>query len=134
MNDHQALAGIVKPLVWGPYENPVFAGPDVAVAKVNGVVPFYYQAQKDPWAHSFLVAAATTHGAFVWESKGYPDIETAQAAAQADYAARILAAIDTDKIAALVKALETIALLSECRASRQEARTAVAAMKGQSHE
>jgi len=84
----------VKPLVWEPYPNPALAGPDVAIAKVPAVVPYYYQAQRDPWAHSFIAYAAPQLGSETWLSSGHETIESAKAAAQADYEARILSAIE----------------------------------------
>ena len=46
----------VKPLEWGPYPNPVFAGPDISVANVSGaVISYYYQAGRDPDAPGYYV-------------------------------------------------------------------------------
>ena len=88
----------VMALVWGPYPNPKFAGPDVAVADA----PFSheYQVQRDPWAPTFIAflhpALPIIDSTMWWESKGHPTLESAKAAAQADYEARILAALDED--------------------------------------
>jgi hypothetical protein len=46
------------------------------------------------------------------DCRTYPDLDAAQAAANADNAARVLAAIDTALIAELVEALESIATKS----------------------
>ena len=93
-----ALAGAVKvkPLVWGPYPNPVFAGSDIAFANVEWTVPYCYQVQRDPWAPGYMAFGFPRHGTETWNSKGHPTIEAAKAAAQADYDARILAAIQPD--------------------------------------
>jgi len=84
----------VKPLAWGDYPNRVLAGPDVAVANVDGIIQYTYQAQRDPCAHSFMVFAYPKYGLESWSSNGHTDIEAAKAAAQADYKSRILAALD----------------------------------------
>ena len=93
-----ALVGAVKvkPLVWGPYPNPVFAGSDIAFANVEWTVPYCYQVQRDPWAPGYMAFGFPRHGTETWNSKGHPTIEAAKAAAQADYDARILAAIQPD--------------------------------------
>jgi len=86
----------VKPLVWRPYPNPALAGPDVSIADAE--FSQRYQVQRDLWAASFMAylhpTLPITSGTLWWESKGYPTIEAAKAAAQADYEVRILAAID----------------------------------------
>jgi len=86
----------VKPLVWRPYPNPAFAGPDVSIADAE--FSQRYQVQRDPWAASFMVylhpTLPITSGTLWWESKGYPTLEAAKAAAQTDYEVRILAALD----------------------------------------
>jgi hypothetical protein len=85
----------VKPLVWGPYDNPVFAGPDVAIADVE--FSHRYQVQRDPRAATYIAflhpRLPITSSTLWWESKGHADLEAAKAAAQADYEARILAAL-----------------------------------------
>ena len=119
MTDLSPLAGIVKPLTFGKWGEAFGGGAKYSV----------YDTRPGEWncvcypheGEQYRIAEGVTRA-------------EAEAAAQADYTARILAAIDTDRITALVEALETIALLSECRASRQEARTALAAMKGQPHD
>jgi hypothetical protein len=42
------------------------------------------------------------------EQEGFPTLESAKAVAQADYAARVLAAIDTDALQGLVEAAEKV--------------------------
>lgn len=85
----------VSKLVWLPYPNPVFAGPDVAIADA----PFShrYQVQRDPWATSFIAFLAPrlpiTSSTLWWESKGHETLEVAKAAAQADFERRIFACI-----------------------------------------
>jgi len=91
-----AARGItVKPLEWGPYPNPKFAGPDVAVA--DATFSHEYQVQRDPWEPTYIAflhpALPIIDSTLWWESKGHPTLEAAKAAAQADYEARILAAL-----------------------------------------
>jgi hypothetical protein len=83
----------VKPLEWGPYPNPVFAGPDVAVASFDVFGGHHYQVQRDPNAEGYIAYLAPDFGTLFWESKGHSDIEAAKAAAQADYEQRIRSAI-----------------------------------------
>ena len=143
--DPNAGAATVKPLVWGDYPNRAFANPDVYVAEA----PFShkYQAQRDPWANSFMAylhpTAPIASSTLWWESKGHATIEDAQAAAQADYEARIMAAIDVqpdprdEVIARLVEAMHTISGDIQINADGEEelsdaariARAALAAAK-----
>ena len=110
------IAVKVKPLVWGDYPNRAFASPYVAVAEA----PFShrYQVQRDPWANSFMAylhpTAPIACSTLWWESKGHATIEDAKTAAQDDYEARIMSAVDVqpdprdEVIARLVEALERI--------------------------
>jgi hypothetical protein len=99
------VAGKVKPLEWGAYSNPVFAGPDIALARVDGIVTCFYQVQRDPWGPGYMAYAYPEHGSECWNSKGHPTLEAAKAAAQADYEARILSALSpTPSPDAVVKA------------------------------
>ena len=81
------LAGLVKPLVWRPFWNQEDGLRLCALAMAQ----YEYHASEKGWWFA-LCALHETDG-----------IEDAKAAAQADYTARILAAIDTDAIAALVE-------------------------------
>ena len=81
----------VKALEWEPYPNPVFAGPDVAIAHVE--FRCFYQVQRDPHAPGFMAYLTPQYGTLFWESKGHNDIEAAKAAAQADYDRRIRSAL-----------------------------------------
>jgi len=129
MTPEQLARRIVRPLVWGPYPNPVFAGPDIAVAKVDAVVPYFYQAQRDPWAPSFMAYAYPEHGSECWASKGHPTLAAAQAAAEADYRVRILAALDLSPVLALVGALQSIAKQWPDSSAAKTARAALATLK-----
>ena len=72
------------------------------------------------------------------EQEGFPTLAAAQAAAEADYRARIAAALDLDALAGLVKALEHIAKSDEhddpydpCGWAIDTARAALAAFRSQ---
>jgi hypothetical protein len=84
----------VKPLEWGDYMNRALAGPDVAVAHVSFVAPVIYQVQRDPHSNGYMAFAYPKNGTECWSSKGHVDLDAAKSAAQADYEARILAALE----------------------------------------
>lgn len=88
------LAERVKPLEWGPYHNPVFAGPDIAVASFSVFGLQLYQAQRDPQGTGFIVFLAPKYGTEFWSSKGHADLDEAKAAAQADFDRRIISALE----------------------------------------
>jgi hypothetical protein len=115
----------VKPLVWGPYHNPVFAGPDIAVARVMFNAPILlYQVQRDPWGPGFMAFAYPEHGSEVWSSKGHADLEAAKAAAQADYDARILSALEpaVQRDAAAIREAALREALAACAAKVDQMR------------
>lgn len=86
------LEKLVKPLVWEGHSDHVRAGD-------HGVMPTYGQGPKD-----FLMYRGS-------KMLGYFDtIEAAKAAAQADYARRIAAALDPDAVAAMVQKAKAEAL------------------------
>lgn len=89
-----AVPVAIKPLEWGDYPNPHFAGPDVTVANFDTFGSMKYQAQRDPWALSYVTFLAPQHGTLFWESKGHQTIEEAKLAAQADYERRIRSALE----------------------------------------
>lgn len=92
----ERLAGVrvvVKPLEWGPYPNPVFAGPDIAVAPFSVFGNYFYQVQRNPRGPGFIAFVAPLYGETTWESNKYDCIEAAKAAAQADFERRILSAL-----------------------------------------
>ena len=108
----------VKPLVWGDYPNRAFANPDVAVAEAS--FSHRYQAQRDPWANSFMAylhpTAPIASSTLWWESKGHATIESAKAAAQADYKARILSAIEPQpdsRDAVMARLMEALAFYAD---------------------
>jgi hypothetical protein len=69
-------------LKWEDYPNPVFAGPDIAVANVQLLVTCVYQVQRDPQGPGFMAFAYPKNGAECWSSRGHADIEAAKVAAQ----------------------------------------------------
>jgi len=82
------LAGLVKPLVWSDYETD------------EGI-------KGKRCSTGIGMCLCLTSGWFLVGQSGWkkaPNIEAAQAAAQANYAARVLASIDADKLRALVEA------------------------------
>lgn len=95
-----ALAGgvKVKPLVWEPHPFSQSTIEECAIADA----PFKqrYQIQRDPWATTYIAMLypriPISDSTLWWESKGHADMASAREAAQADYEARILAAIQPD--------------------------------------
>lgn len=89
----------VKPLEWKPHPFSQSTIDECAIADA----PFShrYQIQRDPWAPTFLAMLfpriPISDSTLWWESKGHGDLEDAKAAAQADYEARILAALGASK-------------------------------------
>jgi hypothetical protein len=69
-------------LKWEDYPNPVFAGPDIAVANIQLLVPCVYQVQRDPQGPGFMAFAYPKNGTECWSSRGHADIEAAKVAAQ----------------------------------------------------
>lgn len=99
----------VKELEWGPYHNPVFAGPDIAVASFSVFGLQLYQAQRDPQGPGFIVFLAPKYGTEFWSSKGHADLDEAKAAAQADFDRRILSALEPHpRATSTVDAHETV--------------------------
>ena len=86
----------VTPLVWMPYNNPAFAGPDIAIA--NAPYHHRYQVQRDPWAYTFTAflhpIPPITDSTLWWESKGHTDLEAAKAAAIADHIAQVMSHVE----------------------------------------
>ena len=95
-----ALAGAVKvkPLVWEPHPFSQSTIEECAIADA----PFKqrYQIQRDPWATTYIAMLypriPISDSTLWWESKGHADMASAREAAQADYEARILAALPPD--------------------------------------
>jgi len=93
----------VKPLDWKPHPFSQSTVEECGIADA----PFShrYQAQRDPWAHTYIAflypRPTITDSTMWWESKGHADIDAAKAAAQADYEARILSALDLTSLAPL---------------------------------
>ena len=102
------LARLVRPLVWKAHPSGLSTIDECAIADA----PFSqrYQVQRDPWAHSYLSMLhprlPITESTLWWESKGHADLAAAQAAANADHAARVISALDADLLAELVGALQ----------------------------
>jgi hypothetical protein len=140
MTNPQALAGIVKPLEWDQRhgQHSWFADADTGIYRVvapnGGSYWMWYRYSNWPQSGVILGCDGLTF------QSAFPTREAAQAAAQADYAARILAAIDTDRIAALVEAATKARMvLAEHEPyphpiwhKLRDALDALAAMKGQS--
>jgi len=95
-----AMAGAVKvkPLVWKPHPCSQSTIEECAIADA----PFKhrYQIQRDPWATTYIAMLypriPISDSTLWWESKGHADMASAREAAQADYEARILAALQPD--------------------------------------
>lgn len=83
----------VKSLKWGPYPNPAFAGPDVAVASLDIFGGHHYQVQRNPNARGYMAYLAPDFDTLFWKSEGHENVEAAKAAAQADYEQRIRSAL-----------------------------------------
>ena len=122
MTDHP-LAGLVMPLEW-KHETAV---DDLGFGENDGAAGIggYYTIEYQDGGHFCLWRPEAITG------RRYPTLAEAQAAAQADYTARILAALDVEKIEALVGALERIAAMEcdwqpEAAACVDIARTALA--------
>jgi len=91
--DELRQAGVrVAKLSW--QSHPTF--PDDKLCMVAPVSAFkhQYQAQRDPWAPTFMCFLYPELGTLWWPSKGHATLSEAKAAAQADYEARILAALE----------------------------------------
>lgn len=87
----QILAGMVKPLVWDESLRGRWIGtPSVKL----GDLAFWVFQRSDGY-----IRHVSGHGTSV-----YPTLAAAQAAAEADYRSRIAAALEVDKIVALVEA------------------------------
>jgi hypothetical protein len=117
------LKGLVKPLAWDIYRNG------------NG----YRQYRSGPYEiTSNCLSYKDATGSFAVGGKKHPTLEAAKAAANADYEARILAAIDLATVEALVGALVEIAYFDDsfgnwkdaCKFRQRTARAALASMKG----
>ena len=94
------LTRLVKPLVWQQERDDLYAEPEGFSLSYLLMDP----SSADD-TNGWYVLEQTT--STVIEADGSP--EAAQAAANADHAARVLAALDTEAIAALVEALRAIA-------------------------
>ena len=87
------LTRLVKPLVWEPIENDPSG---------------YCWKAKKPFGSAYYIHMRAD-GLYSWlagDSEDYGPLEAAQAAANADHAARVLASIDTALIEELVGAVE----------------------------
>lgn len=94
--EDEAMKTLVKPLVWAPYPNEILSGPDIAIADTE--FSHRYQVQRDPWAPTYVAylypRPVITDSTSWWKSGGHSDLDAAKAAAQADYARRILSTLD----------------------------------------
>ena len=92
MTEPHPLAGLVKPLIWQETRDGNYRKGECFHTRspVNFAPIAAHKGHKGWWLNV--------------DCKTYPTLETAQAAAQADYTASILAALDVDKITALVGA------------------------------
>jgi hypothetical protein len=91
MTDTDILAGLVRPLVWKPSTINFRPGECFHADANTRLAPYAVHKKHDGW---WLNSDQQTH----------PTLEAAQAAANADHAARVLASLDTDKLRALVAA------------------------------
>jgi len=119
---------LVKPLVWLP-DSMKGSYPDRLRAGMPGGVGDYSVAgsrKQDKWQWF-------RNGHFVYGHHHHAPmpLEAAQAAAQADYTARILAALDTDAIEGLVEALAEISRIGPNSPYGEIARAALAKIKGE---
>jgi hypothetical protein len=97
MIDTDILAGLVKPLVWTRKSD------------------WHYVAD-NPFGECWVKHYITMNGLWTLYGPGhygpgnnYPTLEAAQAAANADHAARVITVLDTDKLMALVAAAKRAA-------------------------
>jgi len=121
MTKDEILRAVVKPLVWVPNPDSSERG---TVAVGAGKT---YHACDDGW---------TPHRQMRWTEA--LSLAAAQAAAEADYRARVAAVLDVDKIAALVEAAERaighITGCQEASGARIALRDALAAFQEKPHE
>ena len=95
-----ADAGVeVKPLEWAAHPFSQSTIDECAISDA----PFSqrYQIQHDPWAPTYLAMLfpmlPISDSTLWWESRGHEDMDAAKSAAQADYTARILSALQEVK-------------------------------------
>ena len=112
----------VKPLEWQPHPYSLSTMEECAIADA----PFKhrYQIQRDPRASSFMAflhpRLPITDSTLWWESKGHDTLEAAKAAAQADYEARILAAIVPPAMPTIAQVIEHYGIDALCKALAPE--------------
>jgi hypothetical protein len=95
------LDGLVKPLAWQDFEGQ--GAKASAFYQASYMIAFWRGRDEFEVSMSYPGYQAAYDG-----PRFHKTLEAAKAAAQADYTARILAALDTDAIAALVGALREI--------------------------
>jgi hypothetical protein len=111
------MDGLVKPLVWRAVSSEDALCHDHWVAPALGGA-FHIAPDEDSAAGAWLLQWTICHEDFCMAYGGaisnHVDAEAAKAAAQADYTACILSALDLDAIAALVGAAKHLATWDHC--------------------